>query len=509
MKTGFIMMKMTDSKPLVLIIAGLFLITACGNRDRGNKAESDLVEYNWSSIKEYPVPAWFNDAKFGIFIHWGVYSVPGWASSGYAEHYPRRLYQEENFRTYHEKTYGKLPGFGYKDFVPLFRAENWDPDAWAELFERAGARYVIPVAEHHDGFAMWDSDLTTWDAMDRGPHRDIIGDLAGAVRKKNLHFAVSYHRERHFEFFDSTGVAPEIERDPECAGLYGPFSLSREFINGYTARWKELQSKYQPEFMWLDHIPVFYNDSLNPLVKEYKQAVMMMIADFLNTADTAWNREVYFNNKGKESVGINFPIGAGIREADNLIMNSTDQKWENPATIAHSYGYNVLDDLNKSYKSTNYLVDLLVDVVSKNGNLLLNIGPKSDGTIPEGQVQRLLEMGDWLRINGEAIYGTRPWLVYGEGPNLDNISSKDAVSYSAEDIRFTQKGETLYAILLSWPDSGKIIIRSLKGRDVEEVRLLGSGSLPEFSVKPEGCEVLLPSERPCDYAYSLAIKLKS
>jgi alpha-L-fucosidase len=347
---------------------------------------------------------------------------------------------------------------------------------------------------------MWDSDLTHWDAMEKGPQRDIIGELGVSVRGKQMKYAPSYHRERHFAYFDSVLVAPEIAKMPEAADLYGPFSLTRDFIDDYVARWKELEKKYQPDFMWLDHVPIFYNDSLHPMVREYRKAMRNMIADYLNQS-AGWGKQVYFNNKGMKRHGINFPIGAGVREADNLDMDDPTVKWQNPATIAESYGYHQDDDIQNRYKSTDALISLLVDVVSKNGNLLLNVGPKADGTISVGQRQRLLEIGKWLETNGEAIYGTRPWVSYREGPNTDRYH------LTAEDIRFAAKDSCLYAIVMDWPKGDKVTLSSVPVGKIASLSLLGYGEI-SYAENNGKLVVPLPEARPCDHAFVLKFTLR-
>jgi len=491
----------------ITISAIAFLLVACSGRNQKKSDAGEIdastarIEYSWESIKTYQIPEWFQDAKFGIMIHLGVYAVPAYTTEGYAEWYPNKIYKDGPDRNYHIHMYGPTEKFGYKDFVPMFKAEKWNPDKWADLFSRAGARYVVPVAEHHDGFAMWDSDLTQWDAMEKGPKRDIIGELGVSVRKRNMKYAPSYHRERHFAHFDSVLVAPEIAEMPEAEGLYGPFSLTRDYIDDYVARWKELEEKYQPDFMWLDHVPIFYDDPEAPIVIEYKKAMRDMIADYLNRS-REWNKEIYFNNKGMPRHGINFPIGAGIREADNLDMDDLDVKWQNPATIAESYGYHLEDDRLNRYKSTDELISLLVDVVSKNGNLLLNVGPKADGTISEGQWKKLIGIGEWLEVNGEAIYGTRPWTTYGEGPSTDRYK------LTSEDVRFTTKDGYLYAIVMDWPETDTVALTSVAGYTIKDLSLLGYGDV-SFANKNGKLFVSLPKEKPCDHAFVLKLQISN
>lgn len=480
---------MKNLNPKILLVFFLTgIIGACSSRNDSDKSDNGDLKYQpeWESLKTAPVAPWFDDAKFGIFIHWGAYSVIGHRKDGkgYAEWVPTTMYRDTAYYyPYLEKHFGgHPPEFGYKDVVKLFKAENWDPDAWAELFDKAGAKYVILTGEHHDGFAMWDSDLTEWCATKVGPHRDLVGDLAEAVREKGLKFGPSYHRERHPGFFAKElyavysepipDIEKEIERDPKARGLYGPeFSYTDAFIEHYTARWKELQNKYQPDFMWIDDVPIFYKVDLHPQSAKFLDAFKYLISDYLNAAED-WGKEVYLNNKGRN---LNWPEGPGCLEMDNLRMDTIGPKWENPATLGTSYGYMKEEELKDAYKSVDELIHLLVDVVSKNGNLLLNIGPRADGTIPDGMKERLLAMGEWLNINGEAIYGTRPWKEFGEGENIRFTMSKD--------------GKNVYVHQFNWSEGEKLEIRKLSkeagllDKSIKEISLVGSEVKPEWIQK--------------------------
>ncbi|MFP4619740.1 MAG: alpha-L-fucosidase [Bacteroidales bacterium] len=466
--------------PLQLIIAlivGGYLFRSC---DRADKS----YQPTWESIEQHEVPDWYDDAKFGIFIHWGVYAVPAWApvggsesSSQYSEWYPFHMYKEgDTTYKYHRKHYGKLSEFGYKDFIPMFTAEKWDPEQWAQLFKDAGARYVVPVGEHHDGFPMWDSDLTEWDAMDKGPKRDIIGELAKAVRERNMKYAPSYHRMMNYydpSFEDGHFNNPHYSED-------GPDSV---FVKNWKERWEELRDKYKPDIIWFD------GDWMAPVdVWGTKQ----IVADYYNTA-REWGKEVLVNDRlgevrGERGDFYTTEYEYGI-QTDTLITH----KWESCRGIGGSFGYNKNEE-PEDYMSVNELVDMLVDIVSKNGNLLLNIGPKADGTIPEIQKERLLGIGEWLQTNGEAIYGTDYWETYGE-----------------DNIRFTRKGDhTLYAIALEWPGE-QVTIRSLgegmKG-EIQSVSMLGSDSPLNWDFSEEGLTIDTPSEKPCEHAYAFKISLR-
>lgn len=462
-------------------------------------------EPNWESLAKAPVPEWWKQGKLGIFIHWGPYSVAGYKDRhrGYAEAITADLYKKpERYRDFMTKKFGAAPpDFGYKDMVPLFRAEKWDPVAWARLFKAAGARYVIPTGEHHDGFALWDSELTPWTATKKGPKRDLIGDLGATVRAEGLKYGISYHRERHPGRFAPEQVvhghpweqvAEEIKRMPEAASLYGPFEYSDEFIADYLARWQEVQRKYRPDFMWLDDVPILRIGAGDPQVIKYENAFKTMLADYLNAAEK-WGKAVYFNNKGKTK---NWPLGVGCRESDNLQIDTIGPPWQNPATMGRSYGYMENEEINDLYKTPAELVRLLCDVVSKNGNLLLNIGPKADGTIPNGMKSRLLALGEWLKVNGEAIYGSTPWKTYGEYSGK-LIEDEEGVHYTKhsmyiheKEFRFTAKDDAVYMIAFQ-PLNKPITLKSFKGfnKKIDSISRLDSGQPIDWKLNEKGLQI--------------------
>ncbi|MEW4561833.1 alpha-L-fucosidase [Bremerella sp. JC770] len=476
-------------------------VEALDDQPLGQHAGQPPYDGTWESLQKMPVPGWFDDGKIGIFIHWGPYSAIGYRKGdrGYAEHVPKMIYEDSaHYYPFMKQRWGATPPeFGYKDIIPEFTAENWDPDQWATLFEEVGAKYVVLTAEHHDGWANWDSELTPWNAVDKGPKRDLVGDLGKAVRKRGLKYAPSYHRERHTGFFAKEkyvvhsqprpDVAEEIRRVPEAEWLYGPFNYDKAFVDDYVARWKEIQDKYHPDFLWVDDFPIYTRDGnrvrdgkMKPEIQYLDDQVRGMITDFMNVA-AARGQEVYCNNKGGNR---NWPDGVGCLEKDNLKLKVIGPKWQSCTTFGSSFGYLAAEeDPNYPYRkrSVEQVIHEMVEVVSRNGNFLINIGPKADGTIPEWQVQRLRAMGDWLRINGDAIYGTRYWKVN---------------SQEDEHLAFTTKGKTLYAIKLAEPTEPFTIegTADWEAADIKSVRLLGSPAKVGWSLSEKGLRIVPPSD---------------
>jgi len=453
----------------------------------------------WESLETYQVPAWYQDAKFGIFIHWGVYSVPAFDN----EWYPRNMYLEDNpvFK-HHIATYGPQSKFGYKDFIPKFTADKFDANRWAELFRKAGAKYVVPVAEHHDGFPMYDSSLTDWGAAKMGPKRDIVGELAVAVRKQGLHFGASTHRAEHWWFFNGGMTFDSDVKDPRYAGLYGPAQPDKTqpdnaYLDDWLARTSEIVEKYQPEVLWFDwwiEQPVF-------------QPYLQRFAAYYYNRGAEWTRGAAINYKLKT-----FPERAAVLDIERGQLDTLRPLfWQTDTSVSEkSWGYIE----NDKFRTPDSLVDELVDIVSKNGCLLLNVGPRPDGTIPEEVQKILLEIGRWLGVNGEAIYGTRPWKVDGEGPTKvvgGSFKDTEGKPFTGEDIRFTAKGDTLYAIALAWPENGKLTLKSLATgspltkQEIKTVQLLGAKAKLKWTRNADGLTVELPTQKPGDYAYAFKI----
>ncbi|GAB3658837.1 alpha-L-fucosidase [Echinicola sediminis] len=410
---------------------------------------------------------------------------------------------------YHEQMFGPIEEFGYKEFIPMFKAENFDPDEWAELFKQSGAQFAGPVAEHADGFAMWDSKLTAWDAVEMGPKKDIVGMMEKAIRKQDMKFVLTYHRHWLYAWYPTWRTDLDVGNS-EYQGLYGPrvpkgtFVMANrptsplpddQFNQDWLDRLNELMDNYQPDMIWFDN-------KMDIIGEQYRK---QFLANYYNKA-REWGREVVCTYKGEDMAK-----GSAILDLERARMSEKkDFPWLTDDSIdweAWSY------IANPRYKSANRIIDFLVDVVSKNGALLLNIPPTPDGRIPEPVKSRLLEMGKWLETNGEAIYGTRPWKVFGEGPqeivegHLSEDQNPDAV---AEDIRFTTNDTHLYAIALAWPGK-QMLIRSfapkkgLLSEEIMKVELLGYQGQLAYEMTEEGLLVKLPQPKIGENAFVIKL----
>ncbi len=443
------------------------------------------VQPSWDSIRaNYNTPAWFRDGKFGIFIHWGLYSVPAFHN----EWYEKYMYGNPGIRDWHIKNYGPLDKFGYINFADQF-ATKFDPKQWADLFKKSGATYIVPTAEHHDWFSLWDSDVSPFNAKKLGPKRDLIGELATAVRAQGLKFGVSNHSIEHYTFIKDrppAGMASDLN-DPAYADFYwvnhSDANLQR-FLQLWIQKNVELIDKYHPDMLWFDN-------GINR--REYDPLKLKVAAYYYNRA-RQWGKEVSISSKSEAFLaGTVMDYERQSRAPKTL----TDYPWQPDDPIGPTFGYTTADRGNDrtqdmAVASPNSLVDRLVQNVSRNGNYLLNISPRGDGTIPENQQQVLLAMGKWLGTNGEAIYGTRAWTQSNEG-----------------NIYFTSKGSAVYAIGLDW-FGAQTTIKSLAmgipnvGK-VTGVELLGYEGALQFTQDAEGLKVTLPTEKTGDYAYSLKI----
>ncbi len=486
------------------LIVSLLLVCFLFSCQNGKKTKEEIYQPTWESLSKHnAAPEWFRDAKFGIYFHWGVYTVPAYGF----EWYPRLMHLENDkyfgsdIYNYHLKTYGHPSEFGYHDFVPMFKAEQFDPDEWAQLFKEAGAKFAGPVAEHSDGFAMWDSEVTPWNAMDKGPKRDIVGELAVAIKKQKLPFITSFHngvnlqrykdkpeeKDFRFSYYAYIKGMPPTSDDPELKYLYGNIPEPQWLEEVWMGKLTEVIQKYDPDILWFD-------SGLDLIPENYRQE---MSAFYLNHAKET-GKEVVIVRKQED-----LPLDMSVNDLEKSRMNRMgDQAWMTDETISTgSWCYTQ----NLEIKPAKDLIHVLIDIVSKNGVLLLNISPKSDGTIPENQKSVLLEMGDWLSSNGEAIYNTRPWFTFGEGPtqqpegDFKNHSDFKHIKYSEKDIRYTCNGNSIYAITLGNPSAlKKINLKAFAEANfdhkiaVKSVHLLGCDKTIDFELRGNGLWIILP-----------------
>lgn len=458
---------------------------------------------NWESLSAYQVPEWYRKAKFGIFIHWGIYSVPAFGN----EWYSRNMYvQDSPEYKHHIETYGKQSEFGYKDFIPMFTAEKFDAEEWAELFRSAGAKYVVPVAEHHDGFQMYRSEISHWNAYEMGPHKDVLGELSQSCRDRGIEIGASSHRVEHWFFmghgmeFDSDIHEPMERGDfywpamPERnhQDLYSQPMPTEEFLQDWLVRTCEIVDRYHPKIVyfdwWIQHSSV-------------KPYLMKFAAYYYNRA-AEWGSDAVINYKHDA-----FLFGTAVPDVERgQFADVKPYFWQTDTSVAlNSWGYTK----NNQYRQASEIICDLVDIVSKNGCLLLNIGPKPDGTVPEEDKNLLLEIGQWLKTNGEAIYNTQVWRKYGEGPTQiveGQFSDGIKKNFTSRDFRFTTGGGYLYVTALKCSEDGKYCITSLGEQDasrqanfhgiIKEVEVLGWDKKPTWTRTEDG--LLLETEMRSD-----------
>ncbi len=464
-----------------------------------------------ASLKTYTIPAWFPDAKFGIWCHWGPQSA-----IGDGDWYARNMYiQGSPQYAYHLKRFGHPSKFGYKDAIPLFTADRWDPDHLIDLYVKAGAKYFFSMGVHHDNFDMWNSKYHPhWNAVDMGPKKDIVGLWAQAARKRGLRFGVSEHLSNSFDWFapshssDTTGEfagVPYDGADPRFASLYHDYSdESSDFIKKsrpmglvapdtwkreYFRRIKDLVDQHHPDLLYTDGGIPFDDYGLHLVAEEYN----------ISAREHEGKVESVYNSKTMDDCS----VGTCVLDRERGVL---DDIWPNPwqtDTCIGDWHYKE----GYAYKSPKKVIDLLVDIVSKNGNLLLNFPLPASGELDARELQILQAITDWMAVNGDAMHATRPWKIYGEGPSTkllvgqEKFNEKLKPDLTDQDIRFTTKGKTLYALIMGWPGNDALIptLASTSPQapgKIQNVRMLGHGENLKFIQDASGLRISLPSAKP-------------
>ncbi|TWU34588.1 Alpha-L-fucosidase [Novipirellula aureliae] len=521
----------------ILLFLSLVVSTTCYAQDE---------DLSWEALSEqYEVPQWFTDARFGVWVHWGAQSVPEYGGGWYARHmYMQDVGREtfgKNAYPYHLKTFGHPSEVGFKDVIHHWKAENFDADSLLRYFtENLGARYFMALAHHHDNFDNWDSTYQEWNSVNVGPKRDIIGEFSESAKKFGVPFGVTTHDERFFDWnlpafgADNSGEFKDIPYDGRLtkkdgigkwwegfdpANLYGipPEKRTPEWMEAWKQNWllrmKELLTKYDPDYLWFDGRGFPYGD--------YGKEAF----------------RTFYNQSLNEHGKINAVIAGKIPGGDPGIVHDIEQgvesvisaePWQSICTYTHWF-YKKDDELRHDAKST---IQLLIDVVSKNGNFVLNVELLPDGTIPPDHKVILDGFGAWLKLNGDAIYGTSPWKVHGDNllsrladadsknanaANSDlsaakrsrskqfNNRTKDSPAYGHEEVRFTVKDDALYMFVLN-PSEGEIELPSLglnsayRPKPIQSIRLIGSDAEVKFNQSGDTLILEVPANRPTPYA---------
>ncbi len=467
------------------------------------------------SLKAYQTPEWFRDAKFGIWAHWGPQAVPR-----VGDWYARNMYLQGSMQyKHHVKNYGHPSKFGYRDIIPLWKAEKFDPDALMALYAKAGAKYFVSMGVHHDNFDLWDSKYHKWNAVEMGPHRDIVGAFKQSAEKYGLRFGVSEHLGASYSWFspshgsdqlwmEGTSNVPYDGSDSAYSDLYlggdEPYKLTSATWYAKNPAWhqewynriSDLVEKYQPDLLYTDGgIP-------------FGEVGRTLVANFYNRniAHHGGELEAVYNHKDHGSG--EFIREAGVQDVERGVMSGINPlPWQTDTSMGDWYYSDGFE-----YKTTSQVVHMLADIVSKNGNMLLNVVQYPDGSLPPESLKFLKEMAVWMEVNGEAIYGTRPWVIFGEGPTESAGGSfSEGNAYTAEDIRFTRKNETLYAIALGLPKK-QVRINALglnaqaEGKKIKSVELLGYPKTLKWTQDDDGLMIKVPRKIPTKHAVSFKIE---
>lgn len=497
----------------------------------------------WESLSNYQVPDWYRDAKLGIWAHWGPQCQPEMG-----DWYAQRMYQEKtDAYKFHCKKYGHPSKFGFKDVINVWKADKWDPEHLVGMYKRAGAKYFAAMANHHDNMDMYASKYQPWNSVALGPKKDIVGGWAKAARAAGLRFAVTCHGDRAWSWYqdaqkaDTTGPLAGVPYDGRMTkadgkglwwegldpqDLYAQYHklgkydwpqngnppIDKNFCEKFFNRVIDLIDQHHPDL-------VYFDDTVLPIYPA-SDIGLRIAAYFYNTnlARNGGKLEGVITGKGlnpDQRRALVLDVERGVTNGGEILP------WQTDTCIGSWHYQRSIFDQHK-YKTAKQVVQMLIDIVSKNGNLMLNIPVRGDGTIDDDEVKVLEGLASWIAPNGEGVYATRPWKVYGEGPSVTNVAPKgqfggarDVRAYTSEDIRFTGKGDLLYAFVMAWPEDGKITIKTLaQGSEhypgnIAGVELLGSPANLKFERNASGLIVTLPDQKPNEFAYALKITPKA
>jgi alpha-L-fucosidase len=555
------------SNPLLLAALSIALLPHLASAQSGPQVTPEIVaaaaaaktpvapgpvQPTWDSIREhYTVPQWFIDAKFGITMHWGLFSVAAYHNEWYEK------YMYTTFADWHAQNFGPQDKFGYKDFIPKFTAKDFNADGVAELVKDSGAKYFMPTVEHHDGFSLWKSATNPWNAADMGPHRDLVGEMAIATRKAGLKFGIASHNMEHYTFVNPTpGLKSDVDDEKNANFYWHDHSDARlqEFLEDWVKKNIELIDQYKPDVMWFDN-------GVNS--RSYDPLKMKVAAYYYNRA-LEWHKAVTIETKDSAF------LAGSVLDFEKLNPRGPTQIlkgiWDAEEPIGSTWGYSAANPV-ETFRGAGSVINELCTVLSMNGNLLLNLSPTGTGAINEQQRTALKEVGKWLAVNGEAVYGTHNWVIDGEGftpqpprsaaqrrpgaaaaaaaeqgptagvtpaaaaappapvnpvviapqvaraapPPAATVPTAPAEPQGPRPVvyRFTVKGDNLYAIAQSWPGDTATITSLATGKGLEgkitSVTLLGHAGNLQFTQDADGLKVKLPTDRPCDYAFALKI----
>ncbi|TWT84229.1 Alpha-L-fucosidase [Planctomycetes bacterium CA13] len=508
-------------------------------------AHGQTYEPNWDSLKQYEAPQWYEDAKLGFWVHWGVYSVPAFMGDHAGEWYGRWMYCQHGQSSrdnqglathqHHKATYGDPGQFGYKDFIPMFKAENFDADQWADLCVDGGAKFFTMMGAHHDSFCLWDTKLSKWNSVNMGPQRDLVGEIAEAVRKRGLKFGVSNHTAWNSTFFQWNHINGYDAKDPANQDLYGnpiiepgmdkirikegeergswlkrsrdTIQPSERDLDRWLARTKELANLYKPDLYYFDW-------GMNPPIFESRRKAFASYY-YNNAIDSGKGKfgspQVVLNYKNWAT----FKPGTAVRDFERGGMdNIAEMVWQTDDCVYDDHNWGYVPGV--AIKPTNTIVDELMDIISKRGVLMLSFAPKADGTFPDDQKAMMRELGAWLKVCGEAVYATRPYDVFGEVSeawNKKDEHGRKTYHGTGKDIRFTRNknNNVLYATALDWPGE-RMVVQSLAESDldgIQSVRLLGVDSELKWDQTPQGMEIRMPAQPGYGMAYPVRIEFET